>query len=54
MAKEKQKKSRIWWIVGSIALMAAGFITIPPLIETCSRKVYKTRLNNQNINIEDF
>lgn len=54
MAKEKQKRSRIWWIAGSVALMTASFITIPPLVEICSRKVYKTRLNNQDINIEDF
>ena len=49
MVKEKQEKSRIWWIVGSVALMAAGFITIPPLVGICSRKIYKTRLNNHDI-----
>ena len=51
--KEK-KKTRILWVVGSIALTAVGFVIIPPIIDKVSTKAYKLSLQNEEIDIENL
>lgn len=51
--KEK-KKNRVLWVVGSIALTAAGFIIIPPIIDKVGTKIYKLSVQNEEIDIENL
>lgn len=51
--KEK-KKSKVWWIVGSLALTVIGFVVIPPLIDKYSSKVYKSFPKKNEIDFDNL
>ena len=38
---KKEQKHTVFWMMGSMAMMAAGFILMPKIIKTVSAKLYK-------------
>lgn len=41
-------------VVGGIALTAVGFVVIPPIINSMSRKVYKSSVDTSDIDFENM
>lgn len=37
----KKQEHTVWWLIGSLVMMAAGFIIMPKLIKFVSAKLYK-------------
>ena len=52
--KKKSTTEKILIFLGATALMVVGFIVIPPLIDKCAKKVYKTSLKKEEIDFEDM
>ena len=48
-----KKQNIALWIVGSIILTAIGFVVIPKLIKKYGDKVYKSSLQNEEIDFDD-
>ena len=38
---KKEHRHTVFWVAGSMALMAAGFVLMPKIIKTVSAKLYK-------------
>lgn len=36
-----KKSHTVWWLIGSLIMMAAGFVLMPKLIKIVSAKLYK-------------
>ena len=53
MKKESTTK-KILMFLGATTLMVVGFFVIPPLIDKCAKKVYKTSLKNEEIDFDDM
>lgn len=56
MKKEdkKRKTTKVFMMVGGVALTLAGVIVIPPLIEKYSNKMYKKSLKNEEIDFDNM
>lgn len=56
MKKEKKSNAlnQMLVIVGGVALMVAGFIIIPPLLNKCSNKIYKNSLRKEKIDFDNM
>ncbi len=52
--KKEKKKSKLGIIIGGVVLTAGGLIIIPPLIEKCSNKMYKTSIKNNPIDFDNL
>ncbi|MBQ8597063.1 MAG: hypothetical protein IJ409_04655 [Lachnospiraceae bacterium] len=37
----KERKHTVWWLLGSMIMMIAGFILMPKIIKIISAKLYK-------------
>lgn len=49
-----KKKRRIWWNIGGVVLTVVGFIVIPTLINKYSHKLYKSSLEKESIDFDNF
>lgn len=52
--KKKSTAEKILIILGAATLMVVGFMVIPPLIDKCSKKLYKASLKNEEIDFDDM
>lgn len=52
--KKKSTTEKILIFLGAATFMVVGFIVIPPLIDKCAKKVYKTSLKNEEIDFDDM
>ena len=50
----KSTTEKILIILGAAVLMIVGFMIIPPLIDKCSKKVYRASLKNEEIDFDDM
>jgi len=44
----------VWWVLGFIALLALGFIVIPPLMKKYSNKLYKKSLKEYEADFDNL
>ena len=49
-----KKQNIALWIVGSIILTAISFVVIPKLIKKYGDKVYKSSLQNEEIDVDEM
>ncbi|HUM85601.1 MAG TPA: hypothetical protein PLN48_17860 [Lachnospiraceae bacterium] len=54
MEEKKRKNSKIWWFIAGAAVMAAGFLMIPPLLRKFTNKIAKHSCSAADIDFDDL
>lgn len=52
--KKQSKQKRVMLIVGGVVLTVIGFAVIPPLLDKCANRAYKSSLKKEEIDFDNM